>query len=435
MSQIHQAFTAATIGAILDLTGNVGGPVGPDGAGNINIVGANPITVTGNPVTNTLTISVGGTIASSYPTDAGIAIPAAGVLNILTQFATLGCGSSVYFSAPGPANTVQLNVTDINHNTLIGELAGNLTLNSSDCVALGWRAGHDLTTGMSNVLIGVSAGFHITGGSGNVAIGYEALASFTTAAAGRGSNTIVGSNSTGVLTTGAFNSSFGVLTAPFLTTGSYNNFIGYHSGSNYLGAESSNILINNVGILGESNVIRIGTQGAADQQQNTCFIAGISGVNVGSIASVVSIATGSGQLGTTTIQSAGGTITVTPGANTIDLSVAAGSGSLLWTREVGAAVPMVNGHGYINTNVGLTTFTLPALAAVGTQLAIMGESAAFWTIAQNGGQNIQFGNVSTTPGGGGSLTATNAFDSIWLICRVANTTWQVMSATGNIAII
>lgn len=38
------------------LTGNTGGPVGPDAAFNINIVGTEEIIVTGNPATNTLTI-------------------------------------------------------------------------------------------------------------------------------------------------------------------------------------------------------------------------------------------------------------------------------------------------------------------------------------------------------------------------------------------
>lgn len=42
------------------LSGNSGGAVGPDGSGNINVVGSGPVTVTGNPGTNTLTIAVTG---------------------------------------------------------------------------------------------------------------------------------------------------------------------------------------------------------------------------------------------------------------------------------------------------------------------------------------------------------------------------------------
>lgn len=40
------------------LTGNSGGPVGPDAAFNINLLGSNGITVVGTPLSNTLTFSV-----------------------------------------------------------------------------------------------------------------------------------------------------------------------------------------------------------------------------------------------------------------------------------------------------------------------------------------------------------------------------------------
>jgi hypothetical protein len=42
------------------LTGDIGGAVGPDGLFNINILGGSNITVTGNPLTNTLTIDQSG---------------------------------------------------------------------------------------------------------------------------------------------------------------------------------------------------------------------------------------------------------------------------------------------------------------------------------------------------------------------------------------
>lgn len=42
------------------LTGNTGGPVGPDAGHNINVLGSGVVAVTGNPGTHTLTISVSG---------------------------------------------------------------------------------------------------------------------------------------------------------------------------------------------------------------------------------------------------------------------------------------------------------------------------------------------------------------------------------------
>lgn len=48
-------------GAVQTLTSNAGGPVGPDGANNINVVGSANITGTGNPGTNTITFNLTGT--------------------------------------------------------------------------------------------------------------------------------------------------------------------------------------------------------------------------------------------------------------------------------------------------------------------------------------------------------------------------------------
>jgi hypothetical protein len=64
-----------------DLSGNSGGDVGPT-AGNINLVGSGLITVVGNPGTSTLTIVPSGAIASSFDTDppTGTATPSFGLL-------------------------------------------------------------------------------------------------------------------------------------------------------------------------------------------------------------------------------------------------------------------------------------------------------------------------------------------------------------------
>jgi len=91
---------------------------------------------------------------------------------------------------------------------------------------------------------------------------------------------------------------------------------------------------------------------------------------------------------------------------------------------------MVNNHGYINTNAGLTTFTLPALAAVGDVIEVAGEGAGGWRVAQNALQSIQNGNNSTTIGVGGSMSSFSRYDTVRLVCRVANTTWSTIANTG-----
>lgn len=200
-------------GDVETLTGNSGGPVGPDGAFNINVVGVGVITVVGNPGTNTLTITPSGDIASSFPTDSGTATPAAGVLNIIADNATVHCGSSVLFSAPGSSNIVQLNVTDADGNTIIGELAGNLTLTSSNTTILGGSSGSSLTSSPDNTIIGEGSG--------------------TSLAGGLGANTFVGQ---------------GVATS--LVSGASNLVIGQGSGANLTGAETKNVLINGTGVTG-----------------------------------------------------------------------------------------------------------------------------------------------------------------------------------------
>ena len=111
------------------------------------------------------------------------------------------------------------------------------------------------------------------------------------------------------------------------------------------------------------------------------------------------------------------------------------TGGLIWSREAGAAVTAEDGHGYVNTNAGLTTITLPAVAVLGAIITIIGEGAGGWSIAQNAGQSIQYVGLSTTAGVGGSLSSTHRYDTVYIVCRVASTTFSISSATGVLNVI
>jgi hypothetical protein len=132
--------------------------------------------------------------------------------------------------------------------------------------------------------------------------------------------------------------------------------------------------------------------------------------------------------------SAGPGISIANGAGSITISgTASGIG---WTDVTGTTQAMVADNGYTANNAGLITFTLPATAAYGTGLAVVGKGAGGWTIAQNSGQNIQIGSTSSTVGAGGSVSSTNRFDSINLVCTTANTTWTVLGGPqGNFTIV
>lgn len=120
----------------------------------------------------------------------------------------------------------------------------------------------------------------------------------------------------------------------------------------------------------------------------------------------------------------------TPGSNQIVFNIV--GGGITWNRVAGPAVGIAINNGYIPTNAGLVTLTLPTTAAVGSIIEIVGEGAGGWSIAQNAGESIQFGNLSTTVGAGGSLDSTNQWDTVTLVCRVADTTWSV---TANIGVL
>lgn len=108
---------------------------------------------------------------------------------------------------------------------------------------------------------------------------------------------------------------------------------------------------------------------------------------------------------------------------------------LPWSFPAGAAVTLVADNGYVNTNVGLTTFTLPATFAAGTIIEICGQGAGGWLIAQNALQSIILGSSQTTVGIGGSIASTNKNDTIRLLCTVADTTLVALSAVGNLTIV
>jgi len=123
----------------------------------------------------------------------------------------------------------------------------------------------------------------------------------------------------------------------------------------------------------------------------------------------------------------------TPGTNQIVFNVA--GGGITWVRDATGTVAMAVNTGYVNTVAGLTTLTLPATAAFGSIIEVCGEGAGGWLIAQNAGQQIIFGNLASTVGVGGSLASTLRYDTVKLLCRVANTSFSVLSNVGILNVV
>ncbi len=423
MSQIIQYFSEAGTGTVLSVTG------GHD----INISG----TPTVNPIVNLdntillgdLSVVLAGnpslTLTSGDLTISGTGIGAGGNLNLPTT-TSANVGVITVNGDPWIHNYG-------GDNIFIGHSAGNFAIVTGDFnIGIGQSTFQDLTTGDQNIAIGVGVMDHLTTSIGNVGVGHQALNQVDQAGAGAANfNTAVGWEAGFNLEDGTANTLIGVSAGEGLVgTGSYNTVVGAFSGSDYIGGESSNIAISHNGVAGDSHIIRIGTQGSGNLQQNRCFIAGIDGVNVGSVATVV---TESGtQLGTAVI-TAGTNISVTPGANTITIA-STGSASFAWSVET-ANLNMVVNHGYICNKASALVLTLPTTSVVGSIIEVTGINTALgWQVAQNASQIIHFGTSNTTTGVAGSLASTAIRDSIKMVCVVADLEWNVLSSIGNITV-
>lgn len=130
---------------------------------------------------------------------------------------------------------------------------------------------------------------------------------------------------------------------------------------------------------------------------------------------------------------AGTGISIVYGAGSITFS---STGAETWVDQTTPTVTLANNTGYIaNAGVSLITFTLPATANVGDWIEINGLASGLFTIAQNAGQSIIFGDTTSTVGVGGSVTSTLPSDGLKIRCVVADLTWTLVSAVGDLDVI
>ena len=127
-------------------------------------------------------------------------------------------------------------------------------------------------------------------------------------------------------------------------------------------------------------------------------------------------------------------ISIANGAGSITISST--GGGLTWTDVTASTQTMAVNNGYTsNDGATLVTFTLPATAAYGTIIAVVGKAAGLWTIAQNALQTIHYGATNSTTGTGGSLSSTKQYDVVYLLTTIANTDFTVLDSIGNLTIV
>jgi hypothetical protein len=235
----------------------------------------------------------------------------------ITFNANSNAGASVIFSATG--STVSLIVTDANVNTFIGEDAGVVGTDALSCVGIGSE--------VLSVLDDASPGY----------------------------TTAVGNRAGVAQTTGGYSSFFGYTAGSGYTSGSSNISIGYASG----------------GLTTESHTLRIGNAtGSGTGNLSAAYICGIEGVDVGSVAAVVTV--NANKLGSATI-TAGTGIVVTPTANTITIA-STGTTTYAYTSVNHAASPytVLDTDEFLSCDVtaGVITVRLPNAPATGRSFVI-----------------------------------------------------------------
>jgi hypothetical protein len=261
------------------ITGNTGGARSPT-LGNWNLVTSNSTAVIAG-ASSTLTLDFGlanlilGSSGTSITTaDSNVGFGKDSLLGISSGLRNTAIGfNSLKAVTSGTDNVaVGYNALAANSLNLTSTAVGVSALQSATAdanTAVGYRALLTNVSGESNVAVGSSAIATIEG-SFNTSIGKDAGIFITTG----DNNTFVGSRTAATATSSSNNTYLGYRAGSLILTGSSNLFLGYQSGIAYTGTESSNISIGNSGVLGESNKLRIGTQGTGTQQQDESYIAG-----------------------------------------------------------------------------------------------------------------------------------------------------------------
>lgn len=171
----------------------------------------------------------------------------------------------------------------------------------------------------------------------------------------------------------------------------------------------------------------------------------IHGVLVAQGASAATpLVLGAGQvlIGTTASDPAAATLTAGAGISISSVTGAitiSATDSVGWVAVAGTTQTVADGVGYIAKNAGLTTFTLPATAALGAEFEIVAYTAAGWTLVPGTiTQLIRFG-TSVTTANTGSLSSTAIGDTIHVVCLDATVSgsevFGVISAVGNLTVV
>ncbi len=320
-------------------------------------------------------------------------------------------GSTVNFYASG--STDQLSFTDNLDNTGIGYLAlSSLAGSGGSNTALGFASLNAVTSGDNNTGVGADSGMVLNTGESNSLFGYASGLAITSG----NSNTLIGVASANRLVSGSYNIIVGSSTnapLPFTTAAGYN----------YTTNESSNIIIGNQGVTGDSNILRIGMSGSGNGQQNKCFISAINGITVATADQLV-VVNGSDQVGAIA-SGASGQILASQGAGANPHWISNSS-----IMQIDGDVGSVTGNPI--TFLGSASGSSVAFnGAVSTMLLEVTDSSGNTIIGNGSGNGTLSGLTNTAIGKDSLVSLTTGDDNIAIGYQALNST---TSGSSNIVI-
>ena len=267
----------------------------------------------------------------------------------------------------------------------------------------------------------------ITANGGTVSLATDATASAINVGTGAGvKTTIIGSVNTTSPTTvqsgsGALNvtATGGALTI--------NSGVGALAISNDSSATTLTI--------GTGNAVKTVTLGSTNTSSTTTLTAGSGGVVLGTSGAAGVIVASSTQVLSSVTGTAG--LVLTANAAGTAPSFQSIPFQFTWSVITADQTAVVN-NGYIANKAGTLALLLPATAAIGDTIRVIGiNTATGWQITQSANQQIFIGTSSTTLGVTGTVTSINIRDSIEIVCVVAgaSTVWNCVSLVGNVTIV
>ena len=290
--------------------------------------------------------------------------------------------------------------------TVIGSTALQSATNAPNNVAVGTQVMNSLLTGAGNTIVGSLGMRNATACANNVGMGFDVLHDNLTSP----SNTSIGWESGFSIISGlGRNTLVGQSCCQNLLTGASNIILGDNAASNYVGAESNNIILGPAGLATESGSIRIGINGT----HISTTIEGIHGILPGGSGLQMVTIDSTGLMGsqTTAVEDADNTLvgfdageSITSGIKNTLIGVRAGEGVTTSSELVligDRAGEILDQGRHVLIGSGAGEMSTIAMGSVGVGFAVLQN------VTSGTGNNTAIGfqsqQLSTSGGGNTSL--------------------------------